>query len=187
MTNKDVNRALREVVWPALKREGFCHRTARTAWRDHPDHVDVVTFWSHNLYNAGVLRINTISFQLHLGVQPHCRTTQETPTKDGLLRPPEASCAFRRTLLRPFHQHETDRREVWFVRSDGSNLDEVMEAARNALLDDGLAWFASLDGVERMLEAARYTPEDLTATWGMGNFGSPHRRSLIADLEAAAR
>jgi hypothetical protein len=64
LTSKDVDRALREVVWPALKPEGFNRRTGRTAWRDRRDQIDVVTFWSHNSYNAGVFRINTLSFQL---------------------------------------------------------------------------------------------------------------------------
>lgn len=187
LANKDANRALREVVWPALKGEGFDRRTARTAWRDHPDQIDVVTFWSHNAYNAGVFRINTISFQLHLGVHPRCRTSDRTPVKDGLLRPQEAACDFRRILVKPFEQDETDRPEIWFVRSDGSNLQEIVEAARDLLLSEGLTSFASLNGVERMLETARHEPLTVYTAGGMGNIGSPHRLSLIADLEAAKR
>jgi hypothetical protein len=186
VTNNDVNRALREIVWPDLTREGFDRRTGRTAWRDHPDQVDVVTFWSHNAYNAGVFRINTISFQLHLGVHPRCRTTDETAVKDGALRPQEAACDFRRVLVKPLVQEETDRPEIWFVRSDGSNLQEIVEAARNLLLDEGLAWFTSLGGLHPMLETARYEPLTPYTAGGMGNLGSPHRLSLIADLEAAA-
>jgi len=186
IANKDVNRALREVVWPALKPEGFGRRTGRTAWRDQPEQIDVVTFWSHNAYNAGVFRITTLSFQLHLGVHPRCRTTAETPVKDDELRPPEAACDFRRIVEKPFAQDETDRPEIWFVRKDGSNLGEVVEAARDVLLNDCLAWFESLNDVARMLEVARHVPTEMRATWGMGNFGSSHRTELIADLEAAA-
>jgi hypothetical protein len=187
LTNKDVNRALREVVWPALKTEGFERRTGRTAWRDRPDQIDVVTFWSHNAYNAGVLKINTLSFQIGLGVHPRCRTDEHTPLKDGLIRPQEAACDFRLTLVKPFRQDETDRPEIWFVRSDGSNLQAIVEAARDYALTAGFAWFASLDGVERMLEVARHEPLSLYTAGGMGNIGSPHRLSIIADLEAATR
>lgn len=186
LTTADVNRALREFVWPVLKRAGFGRRTGRTAWRDHRDQIDVVSFWSHNAYNAAIYRINTLSFQLQLGVHPLCRTTDETPRKAGALRPPEAACDFRCTLKRPFEQAETERPEIWFVRSDGSNLREIAAAARDTLMSDGLAWFASLDDVDQMLHVARTAPEDMDATWGMGNFGSPHRLGLIADLEAAA-
>lgn len=187
ISNRDVNMALRELVWPALNLESFGRRTGRKAWRDRLDQVDVVNFWSHNAYNAGALRINTISFQLELGVFPRCRVDQYTPAKDGFLRPSDAHCEFRHGLHPPFRQTETDRPEIWFVRSDGSNLYEVVEAARDALLGEGLDWFRSLDGLERMLEVVRHAPEKMSATWGMGHLGSPHRRSLTAALEAAAR
>jgi hypothetical protein len=186
VTNKDVNRALRELVWPALKPVGFGSRTGRVAWRDGRDQVDVVNFWSHNAYNAGALGINTLSFQLELGVFPRCRADEHTPVKDGLLRPKDAHCEFRQGLRPPFDQAETDRPEIWFIRSDGTNLHEVVEAARDTLLTDGLDWFRSLDGLERMLEVVRHTPDRMDGTWGMGHVGSPNRIALIAALEAAA-
>jgi hypothetical protein len=185
LTNRDVNRALRERVWPALKTEGFDRRTGRNAWREHPDQIDVVNFWSHNSYNAGVLRINTLSFQMGLAVHPRCRTTDQTPVKDGALRPQEAACDFRLTLTKPFEQDETDRPEIWFVRDDGSNLHDIVDAARDHILDAGFAWFATLDGVDRMLHVARHEPLTRYTAAGMGNLGSPHRLELIADLEAA--
>ena len=54
------------------------------------------------------------------------------------------------------------------------------------MLEEGLAQFASLGGIHPMLEAARREPLTLYAAGGMGNVGSPHRLSLIADPEAAA-
>jgi hypothetical protein len=75
MTSQDVNRALREVIWPALKGNGFGAGTARTAWRDRPDQVDVVNFQLFNAYNAEVLRVTTYSFQVNLGTYPRCRAT----------------------------------------------------------------------------------------------------------------
>jgi hypothetical protein len=72
------------------------------------------------------------------------------------------------------------------MRARGSNLHEIVEAARDALLDDGLEWFRSLDGLERMLEVVRHTPDRMEGTWGMGHFGSPDRLALTAALEAAA-
>ena len=98
ITSKDVNRALRQVVWPVLRDQGFVRRTGRTAWRDRPEQIDVINFWSHNAYNAGGLGITTASFQLQLGVHPLCRTTDETPKSEGELRPREYACDFRRLL-----------------------------------------------------------------------------------------
>lgn len=184
ITNKDVNKVLRELVWPPMKDYGFTHRTQRTAWRDRPDQVEVVTFWSHNAYNAGALRVTTLSFQIMLGVYPRFWAKDDMPQKNGQLRPQEYLCDFRRMLHTPFKQQETARPEIWFVRSDGSNLREIVSAAREALLSEGLRWFDSLDGLERLLTTARTSPEDMSGTWGLGNLGSPNRRELVAVLEA---
>jgi hypothetical protein len=132
-----------------------------------------------------VLNVTTYSFQINLGTFPRCRATDRTPRRNGQLRLQEYQCDFRRQLTKTIEQAETDRPTLWFVRPDGLNLDAVADDARRVLLDDGLGWFADLTGLSAMLDAARSRPEDMTATWGMGNIGSPHRLSLIASLEAA--
>lgn len=185
--SKDVNRALRETVWPALKSEGFRRRTTRTAWRDRPDQVDVINFWSLGAYNAGVYGVTSCSFQLELATHPRVRTRDYTPSKDGSLRPSAAECDFRRLMCRTFDQPETDRPEVWYLRPDGSNLGAVLEVARDLLITEGLRWFSELQGVDRLLLIARSDRRDdpRGEVWGMGNPGSPHRRELMAALEAA--
>lgn len=186
MSSGEVNRALREVVWPALKDHGFDVRAARTAWRDRPDQVDVVNFQSFNAYNAGVLHVTTYSFQVNLGTYPRCRATDRTTRKGGDLRPAEYECDFRHQLQRTIVQPETDRRTLWFVSPDGTNLPEVVAGAKSALLGEGLAWLGQLEGLGNLLRTAREAPEDMDETWGMGNFGSPHRLELVSALEAAA-
>ena len=69
-----MSRALRQVVWPTLKEQGFVRRRPPTAWRDSPGQIDGINFWAHDVYNAGVLGVTTSSFQLQLGVQPLGRT-----------------------------------------------------------------------------------------------------------------
>lgn len=185
ITSKDVSRALRQTVFPALKHEGFLRRTTRTAWRDLPQQIDVITFWSHNSYNAGALGVTTVSFQVMLGVFPLFRASDDTPQTEDGLRPQEYICDFRRLLRKPFEQEETDRSEIWFIYPDGSNLGDVVEAVRDSLLTEGLTWFESLRGLDRMLDTARRAPEGMDGTWGMGNLGSPHRRELLRSLEGA--
>lgn len=187
VSSSDVNRALREAVWPALKEAGFDRRTQRTAWRDRPDQVDVVSFQALNSYSAGVFRVTPFSFQLSLGTHPRCRETDQIRERGGLLRPDESCCDFRCLLRKGFAQPETDRPEVWSVDPDASNLRAVVETARRVLVSEGLAWFDELDGVEAMLAKARTAPEDMETTWGMGNLGSPHRQVLVDALELAAR
>lgn len=184
ISSREVNRAIRAVVWPALEQHGFARRTARTAWRDRPDQVDVVNFQSFNAYNAGVLGVTTFSFAVNLGVFPRCRATGTTARRDGELRPAESECDFRHRLRRGVPQgHEHS--DVWAVDADGGNLALVVEDVRDRLLGTGLAWFGQLDGLEAMHAHAREAPEDMSATWGMGNLGSPHRRELVAALGEA--
>lgn len=186
ITSRDVNRVLRELVWPALAEEGFTRRTERRAWRDRPDQVDVVTFWSHNEYNAGALDVTTYSFQLELGTLPNCRISPDIPSKHGHPRPAEHQCDFRRGLRKRRPQIETSHPEIWFVRPDGSNIRDVVEDALKVLTEIGLPWFASLESVAAMLMTARTVPEgDTGETWGMGNIGSPARLELLAALEDA--
>jgi uncharacterized protein DUF4304 len=185
--SSDVNKMLRRTVWPALKVQGFERRTTRTAWRDRPDQVDVVNFQSFNAYNAAVLNVTTYSFQINLAIHPRCRTTSRIPAKDGHLRPHEYACDFRHQLRGIAGYPGTSRPILWPIRQDGFDLADVVQAAAERLLDEGMPWFRQLDGIEALLRTAREEPMDMSATWGMGNLGSPHRVALIASLEQAAR
>lgn len=42
--SREVNRALREIVWPTVKAFEFSRRTQRTAWRDRAGAIQVVNF-----------------------------------------------------------------------------------------------------------------------------------------------
>ncbi len=184
ISSEDVDHALRNVVWPALRDRGFADHTARTAWRDKPAQVDVVNFQSFNTYNAGVLGITTFSFAVNLGTFARCRATEQIAQTDGELRPAEYECDFRLRLMRGFPQ-DHDNPDTWAVDESGNNLQALVEDARQQILSEGLDWFAGLDGLDAMLTHAREAPEDMSATWGMGNLGSPHRRGLVAALVKA--
>ena len=186
ISSKDVNRALREVVWPALKQRGFKRRTARTAWRDGSDQIDLVNFQSFNSYNAGVLGLTTFSFAVNLGVFARCRPTAQIKERDGALWPAEYDCDFRRRLNRRLRQSH-DHADIWSVAADGGNLDAVVEDARDVLLEEGLSWFDQLSGLDAMYAVASGAAGDMPGTWGMGGVGSPHRRELLADLVRALR
>ncbi len=180
VSSKDVNRALREIVWPALREEGFSRRTARTAWRDRAEQVDVVNFQSFNAYLADGLDCTTFSFAVNLGVYPRCLhdIDSRVKEKDGHLRPEEWQCGFRLSLERRVDQGEIDRRDIWFVRPDGANITTVVHDARDVIREEGLPWFDRLDGVERMRAVARAVPASMKGTWGIST-------TVITALETA--
>jgi hypothetical protein len=100
MDAKVVNRALREIIWPELKRLGFNRRTPRTAWRDRPDAIQVMNFQSFNSYLAEAIGSTTYSFGVNLGVFYPAIAEQSSVAAfipDGL-RPAEWHCQARKHL-----------------------------------------------------------------------------------------
>jgi hypothetical protein len=91
-----------------------------------------------------------------------------TRQKDGLVRPEEWECDFRRQLSKLMFQQDVDRPTLWSVWPDGPSLREVIEDARRVLLSDGLPWFTELDRLDAMLHRANTAPELMTDTWGVG-------------------
>lgn len=187
VTSKDVDRALRERLWLDLKAAGFNRRTGRTAWQDLDDQVNVVQISSFNSYNAGVLGLSTFSFAVLLGVLPRCRVTDQTPSRSGLLVPPEYYCEFRRSLRRRLQQPNNGHSTIWSVAADGADITAAVDDAREVLLTEGTSWFENLQGLGNMLWTAENVENGNTnETWGMGRLGSPHRIDLLASLRRAA-
>jgi hypothetical protein len=195
ISSRDVNAELRALVWPALRELGFTDRTQRVAWKDYPDTVAVVDFWSFNAYTASMMGVTTVSFQLNLGIRARCSSNGAdfVKVKDGKLRPKEPECDVRRVLWKTIEQPETELRYIWYVREDGSNVREVVEDARVVLLTDGMMWVDEFSELPRILAFAENEPEQwdakgstITGTWGLGRLGCPVRANLIADIRQAA-
>jgi hypothetical protein len=151
-----------------------------------------VNFQSFNSYLGEILKTTTFSFAVNLGVRAHASSDfrgQEIKMKNGKLRPGEHQCNIRRVLQRTIHQPELARRDIWYVRPDGSNLTEAVEDARSVLLTTGMDWLDEFSSPERMLQFAENEPEEwdsagklLVGTFGLGTVGSPARLRLIDDL-----
>jgi hypothetical protein len=211
MDSKDVDAVLREVLWPALKAQGFSRRTGRTAWRDQGDAVGVVNVQSFNSYLADGLGATTFSFGVNLGVFFPAiadRSPIGAFVKDRS-RPREVECQARLHLTKGFAQPPRparsglrpwgpkappdrwrDRPDVWLVLPDGSNVREAVADAAERVLADGLPW---LDRLSDPREAVRlfHEAEDvfvppgvMTESYG-GSLGSPNRWRAIAALAAA--
>jgi hypothetical protein len=195
ISSREVNAELRALVWPPLRELGFTDRTQRVAWKDYPDTVAVVDFWSFNSYTAATIGVTTFSFQLNLGIRVRCSSNgaEFLKVRDGKLRPREPECDVRRVLWKTIQQPETELPHIWYVREDGSNVREVVEDARLVLLTDGIMWIDEFSELRRIVAFAENEPEEwdakgttITGTWGLGRLGCPVRANLIADIRQAA-
>jgi len=194
ISSREVNAALRSLVWPVLREWGFSERTQRTAWSYREGCIAVVNFQSFNSYLAEGLGATTFSFAVNLGVHVLCSTKwldYQVKVKDGKLRPVEWACDVRRHLEKTISQEELERRDVWYVRPDGSNVTETVDDARSVLLTTGVAWLDEFSDLERILAFVENEPEEWDAreqrfgTWGPGRLGSPNRLRLADDLRRA--
>lgn len=145
-----VSRELRSVVWPLLKDAGFTVVRGRTAWRLLDDQTELVDFQSFDSHLAEGVGCTTYSFSVRLGL--HLPDDTASPTLAGDALPKEYEATFPFTALKRLRQpwfhpwgdaRTTDRRDVWFVREDGSNLDEVVADARDVIATSGLRQLAA--------------------------------------------
>jgi hypothetical protein len=195
--SKVVDRSLREILWPELKAIGF-RRTGRTAWRDRPSAIQVVCIQSFNSYLADGLGATTFSFSVPLGVfYPIVAAAGLSHFRGDPRRPAEWDCHARYHLGKGISQAgewlrdwPPDRRDIWFVRPDGTNLDEVVRDAHDRIFGEGIAW---LERLADLREARRAFAEDEDAPFEFGvggefyggTIGSPARSDVIEALSTA--
>jgi hypothetical protein len=193
MDSRVVNRRIKTDIWPLLREHGFSHFTSRTAWRYLPEQVHVVNFQSFNAHQAGVMNITTFSFHLNLGVYLAAIPSQygkDVPLRNGQPAPAEWACHLRRMLGKPIVQRTLESaarpdvgrdnwRWYWIVDGEGTNLGELMDAARAALGSQALPWFARFTDPREVLRTLVEEEDSIPDTWGFGRLGSPSRNYFI--------
>jgi hypothetical protein len=157
--SKAVSRKIKERVFPALKDAGFARFTTKGAWRPRQHSIQVVYFQSFSSYLTSGVGCTTFSLAIRCGVYYPSIHQISLPTTEAPEFPDEARCMARLTLLKPAEQKELARRDVWYVRPDGSNLTELIEDARKAVLERGLPWLDSFSDLDKACEAFKSRPE----------------------------
>jgi hypothetical protein len=195
--SKAVNRKLHAQVRPILRVAGFTRFTDRSSWRTQPESKWVVNFQSFSSYLAEGIGCTTCSFGINLGVyfdfdrpSPEARPIEWPMEYEATIRF-HALKTLHQPLFNPYGKHPgRDRRDVFFVLEDGSNLDEVIDDAcdvleRHALptlrhYDDPLYAYCAL------FDHARHwpprSPSPQVDVHPCGNVGSPRWREVVLTL-----
>ena len=205
-----VDRALRTAVWAAIGHQGFERRVGRTAWRDRLSCVEVMNVQSFDRYLADQMACTPYSFSVNLGVYwpaiAALASTHRIVTDPA--RPREQHCQARNHLAKGIAQPDPDpslppppildprlgprrwrdRPDVWFVASDGSNLEEVVADATAQVLRVGLPWLERMSDPDEALRAfegrrgTTHAPGIVAEDYG-GALGSPARRRAAEALK----
>ena len=181
MDGKDVDRAVREFMRPALRDAGFDAFAGRRAWRRHDQTVDHIVVRSFNANIAHGVGCTTYSFAVEGGV------FYPSLSEADLDRPKEYDCTFRiavcKSLRQPFfHPYGSagpDRPDVWYVLADGTNLEQCAHDATQAVTTRGLAVLDRLGEPQHAYQALLTERSTVPAFDGVqltmpGNPGSPH-------------
>ena len=208
MTARDLDRALRATLWPALKAHGFTERTSRVAWRYLRDDIDVVELQTVG-QNAEAVGCPPLSLSVFVASRPHFLPPDErTPRRDGRVRPHYWDCDPFRELLaktldqpwfRPF-SGPTDQRTLPSVRAHRDALRTLVDQAAHdvpdiwymrddsANLDENLhdlttrVLSAGLDHLDQWHDPERVL--ELIETGRLINPESPRAFYLIEDINA---
>jgi hypothetical protein len=158
----EVNKAIRRVLSPTLRERGFTKVQTRNNWCHLDDRI-----WVFVIRSIGGYRLPddfpSQSLHCQIGIyfwdfppnpEPALRTMPKVD-KDGLIVPREWDCHWRgkmtiiadqsalRRGLR--HAQERNRKDVWWVTDDGSNLEDVVEDIKQSFLKKGVRRLKNAD------------------------------------------
>ena len=179
MDSSVVNKEIKSAVRPMLKAAGFTQFTTRTGWRYAGGKIDVVNFQSFNSYLANSVGCTTYSFCVRLGCSfDAIPRGGRVKRKDGVFRPGEYECHFRRPLQKTIRQPNLKRTDIWYVDPSGRNLNEVIENAKKEILENGLPWFSRFNDLNEVLRTLQEDSETNEGTSGFGTKASPSRHFM---------
>ena len=193
VTAKETTSALRRVVYPLLKAEGFDDWTSRSAWRRDGGRIEHVEFRSFNAHFAERFHCTTAAVGVWIGIQiPELSVQPGFKSGPQGLRPLEAGMPIRAVLAPSLALRQRNPLKIWNVetRADAELCASDIAAQLQVY---GLAWINRpfettslqhllLDGVATDIE----TRANGAHLWvEAGNVDSPSRNRMIAELAKA--
>lgn len=162
MDSKVVNKAIKSNIFPFLKEQGFTEFSGRNALRSSDQTVDIINLQSFNSYLAEGVGCTTYSFAINLYVYYKCY--EKTPWFDGKVpSKPNEYIPFQQGIVtktlnqaKLFHpygkKNGKDRTEIWYVKEDGSNLNEVIEDAKNCIDKQAIPLFKDATNLTNVIK-----------------------------------
>jgi hypothetical protein len=207
---KDVDRALRARLWPALKAHGFAERTERVAWRYAGDDIDVVEVQAVG-QRAEAVGCTPLSLSVIVASNPRfLAPVAGIPAREGRLRPHYWHCdPFRRsiekTLAQPWFRPFSEPRDNRKLPSSRLHREALKGLVRREVHDRPEIWYmrddssnldenvgdmttvvltSGLDLLDSFHDPARV--RELIESGWLVNATSPRARELLAAIDEYA-
>ena len=163
MGSSEVNKVIRRILHPEIKAAGFSKVRIRRYWRYLDDRIWHFMIKSVGYYFSEVTGFPPQSLVSEYGIYfldfpPHPRPAlRSTPPydKDGLMIPKEYNLHFRRSLRaiasqEPFglslaNRAERERNDVWWISTDGLNVESAVEDLGHALIKQAIPDLENVD------------------------------------------
>lgn len=148
---KNLNRALRATLWPALKAHGFTERTERVAWRYAGDDIDVVELQAVG-QNAEAIGCPPLSLSVFVAAYPRfLERNDRIPVREGRLRPHYWDCdpfsrAMPKRLSQPWFRPFSEPRDKRTLPSFRLHRDALKRLVDRRVHDVADIWYMRDDG-----------------------------------------
>ncbi|MBZ5494438.1 MAG: DUF4304 domain-containing protein [Acidobacteriia bacterium] len=174
--------AVQKNIWaglaPFLNEAGF-RILGNTARRFFPLWIDVIGLQWFGGALAKRLECTPNSFSVRLGCYfRFIPSMASLEMMNGEPLPEEAHCHIRKTLFRAFVQPGCNRKDIWFVDTVGSHLEEITSQLQVGLSQEALPWFQRFSDLREVLRILREDSEDEAKAFGFGRIQSPVRNLL---------
>lgn len=188
----DLQKRIKDSLSDCCRSIGFNIEASPTFYNAKNDIIRILHIDFLNRRHAEYFNSNTASFTINLGVFFNF---------EGKISfyPKEYEAHIRGHIIKDFRQTnpmdlkgfslfhpEKRRRDIWWVESDGSNLDYLLTNAGRLLKAKAVRWldkYSDIDYVIYFLETKHGTEVWQEGPWGLGSIGSPGRQNLIEKLK----
>jgi hypothetical protein len=164
-----IDKAIRKILFPVLKDQGFLKVKIRNSWRYNEKCIWVFNLRVSNQHYPPLTTI--FIFQgIYYTFLADANFLPKTD-KEGRLIPEEWRGHVRNTLLlekvdQTFFTEMLDypsdyqRKDAWFIKPDGSNIETAIEDIKSAFLNQGLKWFNDFTNLEYAFNAIDFLAPD---------------------------
>ncbi|MEE6452635.1 DUF4304 domain-containing protein [Gottfriedia acidiceleris] len=160
ISSPEINKIIRKILTPSLKEHGFTKTNTRNNWGWHNHSIWVLNIEGVGSYFSNVTGWTPMSIHVEMGIYYDFvppLNSEINIGNNGELLPKYYQCHFQKSLNCNLNQSnytnhldnpaERERKDIWWIETDGLNVEEVIVDIKQSFLKNGLEWLRELTNV----------------------------------------